>query len=86
MSLYGLAFLLNFNGERHASACRYKKRGTGGLTPLRSPVSSLAARSIFAVNRLRRRNHGVSFNQKQACADVLDRDAKALRYSETVLF
>ena len=26
-------------GERHASACRYKKRGIGGLTPLRSPDS-----------------------------------------------
>ena len=31
-------------GERHASACRYKKRDTGGLTPLRSPDSFLAAR------------------------------------------
>ena len=30
-------------GERHASACRYKKRGIGGLTPLRSPDSFPAA-------------------------------------------
>ena len=29
-------------GERHASACRYKK-GTGGLTPLRSPDLFLPA-------------------------------------------
>ena len=31
-------------GERHASACRYK-RCTGGLTALRSAVSFLATRS-----------------------------------------
>ena len=34
-------------GERHASACRYKKRDTGGLTPNATrfnPVSSFAPR------------------------------------------
>ena len=34
-------------GERHASACRYKKQGAIGLTPLRSPDSFLAARCIY---------------------------------------
>jgi hypothetical protein len=33
-------------GERHASACQYKNRGTGGLTPLRSPDWFLAARIV----------------------------------------
>ena len=35
---------------------------------------------------LRGCNHGVGFDQEQARADVLDRDAKALRYGETVFF
>ena len=43
-------------GERHASACRYKNGGTGGLAPLRSPDALPAARSLQRIISEFRRN------------------------------